>query len=141
MAFMVNHLTGRACVSGTVEWKKKTPICTLFDAFSQELRKVFGVARGRPDASCPLMGMRQDNRSVADFAIDFRTRAHESTWNATSFCEDELVSYEFPSSLDNLIELATWTDLRIQSRRWEHGLQSSRWVLTDRNPCRWATPD
>lgn len=76
--------------------------------------------------------MRQGNRSVADFAIDFHTRARESSWNPASLCEaflfsladyikDELVSYELPSNLDGLIYLATRIDLGIQSRRRERG--------------------
>lgn len=82
------------------------------------------MARGGPDVSCPLTGMRQGNWSVADCAIDFRTRACESNWNSASLCEaflfsladyikDELVSHELPSTLDGLIELATRIDLRI----------------------------
>lgn len=62
------------------------PACSSFDAFSKELRRAFGLGRGGPDASCPLMGMRQGNWSVADFAIDFCTRAHKSSWDPLDLC-------------------------------------------------------
>lgn len=77
MAFAVNHLTGRARVCGTAKWEKQTSACSSFDTFSQELQKVFCLARCGPDASCPLMGMCQEDRSVPDFAIDYCIRERE----------------------------------------------------------------
>lgn len=130
VAFAINHLTGRARLWGTAEWEKGTPTCTSFQAFSEELRKVFGPVSLGPDATGGLMSQRQGDRTVADYAIDFRTRARLSDWNAAAQCDaflnglapyvkDELVSFDLPSSLDGLIELTSRLDRRIQARRRE----------------------
>ncbi len=67
---------------------------------------------------------------MADYSIDFRTRARQSKWNAEAQCDaylrgleeyvkDELVSYDLPATLDELIELTRRVDRRIQARREE----------------------
>ncbi|KAI3352442.1 hypothetical protein L3Q82_005395 [Scortum barcoo] len=67
-------------------------------------------------------------RTVQDYAIDFCTKAHLSDWNEPARCsaflrglgeylKDELVSYEVPSSFDDLVKLTTRIDRRIQARR------------------------
>lgn len=139
VAFMVNHLTGKARLWGTAEWERQTPACSSFATFAAELRKVFGpVARG-PDAMGGLLGLRQGGRTATDYALEFRVRARRSEWNAAAqvdafllgladYLKDELVSYELPSSLDSLIELVLRLDQRIQGRRRER-----RWGFAGRS--------
>lgn len=90
------------------------------------------------------MGLCQGDRAVADYAIDFRTRARLSDWNSAAQCDaflaglaeyikDELVSYDLPSSLDGLIELTSRFDRHIQARR-----QDRRQGETDRHSSTWA---
>ncbi|TWW73434.1 hypothetical protein D4764_15G0008280 [Takifugu flavidus] len=74
VAFTINHLTGRARLWGTAEWERGTPACSSFQAFSVELRKVFGPVSLGPDATGGLMSVKQGSRPIADYAIDFRTR-------------------------------------------------------------------
>ncbi|XP_068186426.1 uncharacterized protein [Antennarius striatus] len=130
VAFAINHLTGRARLWGTAEWERGTPACATFQAFGEELRKVFGPVSLGPDAAGGLMSQRQGDRTVSDYAIDFRTRARLSDWNAATQCDaflnglapyvkDELVPFDLPNSLDGLIELTTRLDRRIQTRRKE----------------------
>ena len=130
VAFTVNHLTGRARLWGTAEWERRTPACASFQAFAAELRKVFGEASRGPDASGGLLGLNQGSRSVADYSIHFRTRASSSEWNQAAQCDaflmgladyikDELISYDLPTTLDGIIELASRIDRRIQARQWE----------------------
>lgn len=77
------------------------------------------------------MGMRQGNRSVADYAIDF-SRARESSWSSAFLCKTfvfslaDYIKDELPTTLNSLIQLATWIDLRIQPRRQEHTLGPPR---------------
>ena len=130
VAFTVNHLTGRARLWGTAEWERRTPACSSFQAFAAELRKVFGEVSRGPDASGGLLGLNQGSRSVADYSIHFRTRASSSEWNQAAQCDaflmgladyikDELISYDLPTTLDGIIELASRIDRRIQARQRE----------------------
>lgn len=59
VAFAINHLTGRARLCGTAEWERGTAACSSFQAFSTELRKVFGLVSLDPDATGGLMSQRQ----------------------------------------------------------------------------------
>lgn len=140
VAFAINHLTERARLWGTAEWDRQTPACASFAAFSTELRKVFGETSSGPDAAGGLLGLRQGTRTVSDYSIEFRTRALQSHWNMAAqmdayllglsdYIKDELVSFDLPSSLDGLIELATKLDRRIQARK-----QERRQKLFDRRP-------
>lgn len=130
VAFMINHLTGRARLWGTAEWDRQSPACSSFQSFSQELRKVFGMGSSSSRTTQGLIGLQQGDRTVADYSIDFRTRASLSSWNSAAqvdaflhslaeYIKDELVSHEVPSTLDGIIELAIRIDLRIQVRRRE----------------------
>ncbi|RCU35604.1 hypothetical protein DVA76_18195, partial [Acinetobacter baumannii] len=74
-----------------------------------------------------FMGLRQGDWKVADYAIEFQTRACLSDWNSAVQCDDflaglveyikdELVSFDLPSSPDGLVELTSRLDRRIQAR-------------------------
>ncbi|TWW76988.1 hypothetical protein D4764_12G0003780 [Takifugu flavidus] len=130
VAFTINHLTGRARLWGTAEWERGTPACSSFQAFSAELRKIFGPVSLGPDATGGLMSVKQGSRPIADYAIDFRTRARLSDWNPAAQCDaflnglapyikDALVPFDLPPSLDGLINLTSRLDRRIQARRRE----------------------
>ena len=130
VAFVINHLTGRARLWGTAEWERQSPACASFDLFATELRKVFGLETCGPEAIGGLIGLKQGEKTVSDYSIDFRTRASRSKWNNSALCDaflngladyikDKLVSYDMPTTLDGVIELATRIDLRIQTRRRE----------------------
>lgn len=130
VAFVINHLTGRARLWGTAEWERRSPACASFDLFAAELRKVFGFENCGPESTRGLIGLKQGERTVADYSIDFRTRASRSSWNSSALCEaflhgladyikDELVSHDTPITLDGVIDLAIRIDLRIQARRRE----------------------
>lgn len=67
---------------------------------------------------------------MADYALEFSTRARLSSWNEAAQCEvfltglvdyvkDELISFELSANLDSLIELTSRVDRRIQGRRQE----------------------
>ncbi|TWW54183.1 hypothetical protein D4764_0209330, partial [Takifugu flavidus] len=128
--YVISNLTGRALLWGTAEWERQTPACASFQAFTEELRKVFGLGATGPDGTSELLSIRQGNQSVADYSIDFRTKARQSNWNLAAlrdaflhglaeYIKDELVSYPLPATLDELIELSTRLDLRVRARRRE----------------------
>ena len=76
------------------------------------------------------MGNSRVGTAVTDYAIDFRIRAMRSEWNQAAqvdafllgladYIKDELVSYDLPASLDEIIALASRVDRRIQARQGE----------------------
>lgn len=87
---------------------------------------MFGFESCGVEASGGLTGLKQGERTVADYSTDFRNRASQSDWNSSALCDaflhglgyyvkDELVSHEKPTTLDKIIELATRIDLLIQN--------------------------
>ncbi|KAI3353832.1 hypothetical protein L3Q82_005047 [Scortum barcoo] len=125
----INHLTGRAHLWGTAEWEQRTPTCASFQAFAAELRKVSGEQRLGPGATGGLLNISQGNRMVQDYTpLTSAPKPGLSDWNEPVRCntflrglgeylKDELVSYELPSSFDELVKLATYIDGHIQARR------------------------
>ena len=87
VAFAINHLTGRARRWGTAEWERQTAACSSFQAFTTELRKVFGIASLGPDVTGSLMSMSQGEQTVVHYAIEFRIRARQSCWNEAACCD------------------------------------------------------
>ena len=159
VAYAITHLTGRARLWGTAEWEGRTPACSSFQVFASELQRVFGVPSRGPDHHDSLFGLRQGGRTVADYSIDFRTRVHRSGWNTVTQCDafleglneyvkDGLVPYDLPRSLNELIELSTRVDGRIQARRRERRQGPHEWRSpvsrpappTQPSPCRWVAP-
>ena len=78
VAYMVSYLTGRAEKWATAEWVRDSPVCSSVQLFTETLHKVFDhTARGR-EAARALMDLRQGNRRVSAYAVEFRTLATES---------------------------------------------------------------
>ncbi|KAI2655929.1 Transposon Tf2-6 polyprotein [Labeo rohita] len=74
-----------------------------------------------------LAELRQENRSVTDYSIKFRTLDAECRWNLevewdmflhglADYIKDEIYSLELPTSLDGLVDLAIRVDKRLQQR-------------------------
>ncbi len=74
------------------------------------------AASGR-EAARLLAELRQGDRSVTDFSIEFRTLAAECRWNSEAqwdmffhgladYVKDEIYALELPTSLDGLVSLA-----------------------------------
>ncbi len=81
VAFVITLLTGRAALWGTTVWEQKHQCCSSFQSFSEELKKVFDRAASGREAARELAELRQGNRSVTDYSIEFRTLAVECKWN------------------------------------------------------------
>ncbi|KAK0131553.1 Retrotransposon-like protein 1 [Merluccius polli] len=99
------------------------------------MKKVFDHPVQGREASQRLLQLRQGSRSVASFAVEFRTLAAESGWNEealqgvfqnalSSELKDRLTSWEEPANLDHLISLAIHMDNRLRERRRERGTRS-----------------
>ena len=92
-----------------------------------EVRKVFDSPMSGRKETQKLLQLRQDSRSVADYAVDFRTLAAESAWNPESLfntflhgiserVKDDLAAWELPMDLNFLIALT----IGIAGQLWEH---------------------
>ncbi len=84
------------------------------------------AASGR-EAARFLAELRQGDRSVTDFSIEFRTLVAECRWNSEAqwdmffhgladYVKDEIYALELPTSLDGLVSLAIRVDARLQQR-------------------------
>ncbi len=127
VAFVLTLLSGRAALWGTAVWENHHPCCSSFHALSEEMRRVFDRAVVGREAARRLADLRQGERSVSDFSIEFRTLAAECKWNEEAQwdmflhgladrIQGEIVCGELPTSLDGLIELALRVDSRLQQR-------------------------
>lgn len=82
------------------------------------------------DAAKRLLSLRQGQRSVADYSIEFRILGKESKWDdhalrgvfvhgLSESMKDELTFHDDPSFLDDLISLSVHLDNRQRERRRE----------------------
>ena len=135
VAYIVSLLSGRAKDWGTAEWEKQSAMCASVELFSAGLRRVFDHITPGREAARGLFTLTQGGRSVADYSIEFRTMAAESSWNASSLFDafyhglsdrikDELAARDLPADLDGLVALAIRIDGRLRERRRERVLSA-----------------
>lgn len=84
MVFVINRLASRAGLWETAEWERRLSACASFDQFAVELCKVFRFESCDAVACGGLIGLRLGVCMVADYSIDFRTRASQSSWNSSA---------------------------------------------------------
>ncbi len=127
VAFIITLLSGRAASWGTTVWEQKLPCCASFRSFSEELKKVFDHAASGREAARLLAELRQGDRTVTDYSIEFRTLAAECGWNSeaqwdmflyglSESIKDEIYSLDLPTGVDKLIDLAIQVDSRLRRR-------------------------
>ncbi|KAI3373344.1 hypothetical protein L3Q82_006644 [Scortum barcoo] len=79
------------------------------------------------EASRALLRLKQGNRRVVDYAMEFRTMAADSSWNSAAIkgtfvsgfndcIKDQLAPHEPPEEFEDLVDLATRIDVRLQER-------------------------
>ncbi|KAI3362617.1 hypothetical protein L3Q82_001622 [Scortum barcoo] len=137
VAFMVSHLTGRAAAWATAEWARGAAVCQNVKDFSQTLSRMFDNTSPVREASRALFNLRQRNRRVMDYAIEFRTLAADSGWNEVAISDafvsglneeikDHLAPMELPGNFESLVDMATRIDNRLQERERERRQQIRR---------------
>ncbi len=135
VAFVLMLLTGRAALWGTAVWENQDPCCASFQALSGEMRRVFDRAVAGREAARILADLRQGERSVSDYSIEFRTLAAECRWNEEAQwdmflhgladrVQKEIYVLDLPTTLNGLIDLALRVDARLA--RVEQRVPSSR---------------
>ena len=114
---MISHLTGRAEKWATAEWGRRSEICSSQAVFSKALTQVFQYSASGREAARALLGLRQGNRRVTDYAIEFRTLSVECGWNTAALTDafvrglnsrvkEAMIPLDLPEELDPLIALA-----------------------------------
>ena len=132
VAFIVSHLTGRAEAWATAEWSRCSPVCQSVRLFLDTMSKIFDQTSPGRESARALVNIKQRQRRVADYAIDFRTLAAESWWNSAALFDaflhgladpikDQLAPLQLPEDLDSLIAMAIRVDQRLADRQREKG--------------------
>uniref|UniRef100_A0A3Q2QA15 Retrotransposon gag domain-containing protein n=1 Tax=Fundulus heteroclitus TaxID=8078 RepID=A0A3Q2QA15_FUNHE len=136
VAFVISLLAGKAKLWGTSQWQNNSSTCHFYRDFAQELVRVFYPVLPCREASRGLFALRQGNRSVAEYIIDFHLLSSESTWNEDALMDvfyrglnegvkDVLSTHKLPQTLKQLEDLATRINLRLTERRREWGARAS----------------
>ena len=80
IAYLIGSLSGEALAWAAAVWERGSAVCYHYGSFTEEMRKVFDHPVRGKEASKRLLQLRQGSRSVASFAVEFRTLADESGW-------------------------------------------------------------
>ena len=129
IALVMSLLSGRALQWAIAVVGRNSRLATNYAAFIQEFRLVFDHPVDGPDAASRLHGIRQGARSVADYTVEFRILAAESTWDDAALKSayrrglgetiKDLILQKQPPTLDALIALALQADDRLRERNRE----------------------
>uniref|UniRef100_A0A8C5ML73 ribonuclease H n=1 Tax=Leptobrachium leishanense TaxID=445787 RepID=A0A8C5ML73_9ANUR len=128
VGFIINHLSGRALTWATPLWEAEKPIIGDYKEFIAELQRTFNPTRKATVAGKSLFRIRQGNRTVSDYAIEFKTLISDVNWtNETlvlAFMEGlseslmhELAPRKLPEVLCELIVYCIDLDNQIRDRR------------------------
>ncbi|KAI2668864.1 Transposon Tf2-6 polyprotein [Labeo rohita] len=81
IAFVCSLLSGRALDWATAVWQLDQPTFPSFQAFLQRFKEVFQPSSENGEAGEQIMALKQGRRTVADYALTFRTLVAQSGWN------------------------------------------------------------
>lgn len=81
---MLSLLSGPAQEWGAAEWAGESPACESFEEFSEELAFTFDPAKLKKEAVLQLTRISQGNRSVVEYAVEFRTLAVSCDWKESA---------------------------------------------------------
>ena len=107
--------------------------------FLEEFRRVFDHPTSGADAAGRLYSIKQGGRSIADYALEFRTLAADSRWDDVALRSayrwglseeiKDLLLRDRPTSLNDLASLAYQMDERLRERRLERAQRSISVVI------------
>uniref|UniRef100_A0A3Q2NNW3 Retrotransposon gag domain-containing protein n=1 Tax=Fundulus heteroclitus TaxID=8078 RepID=A0A3Q2NNW3_FUNHE len=128
IAYVISLLAGKAKLWGTSEWQSGSHIIHSYHGFSREIIRVFSPILPCRESTRGLLSLRQGDRTVSDYIIDFHLLAAQSLWNEHALVDvfltglndrikDEPATQDFPRSLKQLEDLASRIDLRLMERR------------------------
>uniref|UniRef100_A0A8C5QD79 DUF4939 domain-containing protein n=1 Tax=Leptobrachium leishanense TaxID=445787 RepID=A0A8C5QD79_9ANUR len=80
VGFIINNLSGRALTWVNPLWEAEKPIVLDYKDFIAELKRTFNPTRKAKVAGKSLFRIRQGNRTVFDYAIEFKTLVSDVNW-------------------------------------------------------------
>ncbi|MEE6523110.1 hypothetical protein FKM82_021845 [Ascaphus truei] len=130
VAYVYSLLTGDALAWASPIWELRAETTQDYQLFRQEFQQVFDIPARRDTAAASLVQLSQGRRSVAKYALEFRTVAAETHWNHEALIavfwqglsdsiKDELAVQPRPQGLEELIAICIRVDQRLQQRRHE----------------------
>ncbi|KAL0204031.1 hypothetical protein M9458_002049, partial [Cirrhinus mrigala] len=126
IALLISLLTGQAAEWAAAVLKANGIAAHSYTEFTNQLRAAFQHPESEVEVDSRLYHLRQGERSVSKYTMDFRTLAVQTTWSdaalRTAFYEglsnrlkDELAVRELPATLEGMIQLALRVDQRMSN--------------------------
>lgn len=127
IGFMINHMSDRALAWANPLWENDDAITYNYHNFIRALRRTFDPPGRSRRAGRSLLRVKQGSRSVADYAIEFKTLVAEVDWTNDCLCLlfqeglsdtilDEIAAKNLPEDLEDLIDYTIDIDNRIRDR-------------------------
>ncbi|KAL0201043.1 hypothetical protein M9458_004230, partial [Cirrhinus mrigala] len=124
IALLISLLTGQAAEWAAAVLKADGIAAHSYPEFTTQLRAAFQHPESEVEVDSRLYHLRQGERSVSKYTMDFRTLAVQTQWSdaalRTAFYEglssrlkDELAVRELPATLEGMIQLALRVDQRM----------------------------
>lgn len=130
VAFISRLLSDQAAAWVLASSTNNPSLCSKYQLFSQEMRKIFHhPVKGR-EAVSQLLSLKQGNRSMSEYSVTFHILVAESGWDQSALqgvffkglseeVKDKLAVRDETTSLDALIDLAIRLDSGLRERRRE----------------------
>uniref|UniRef100_A0A3Q3ALY7 Gypsy retrotransposon integrase-like protein 1 n=1 Tax=Kryptolebias marmoratus TaxID=37003 RepID=A0A3Q3ALY7_KRYMA len=127
ISYIIGLLRDKALKWAEAKYSFRAIQLTSFVQFIEDFEQTFGVRHNETEITQKLWRLKQGQRSVAQFAIDFRTLDATSGWNEPALkggfvhalqdsIKDLLAGWEEPHSLEDLITLTIRLDNRLRER-------------------------
>uniref|UniRef100_A0A3Q2GBW8 Ty3 transposon capsid-like protein domain-containing protein n=1 Tax=Cyprinodon variegatus TaxID=28743 RepID=A0A3Q2GBW8_CYPVA len=81
IAFIISQLSGKALEWAEARFLSESSFSCTFEQFFKEFSQVFNQDSDQCTEYRGLLDLKQGNRTVADFSIDFQVKAAASGWN------------------------------------------------------------
>lgn len=123
-------------------WEQGGESVSSYENFVMLFQRVFDHAAKGREVSARLLSIKQGNRRMVEYALEFSTLAADSGWNKAAlkapYCQGlnadvifELACRDYAMSLDSLIDLSIQLDNLLQDRCLhlppQHNLPPSSW--------------
>ncbi|XP_026164228.1 uncharacterized protein LOC113131342 [Mastacembelus armatus] len=128
--YIISLLEGEAAQWGTSAWRRQEYYCRSAKDFGDQLSSIFDPVRPEVGAQSHLTRLLQGDRPLAEYVVQFRRLAEDSTWNAAALYDhfylglnarlkNDLAHQPRPKDLRGLIDVTTRLEERYLERLLE----------------------